>query len=269
MAPVPTTILLATNVHLSYVDLGDPRSKDVLVLLPGLSDSWRSWESVLAELPASLRVIAVSQRGHGDSDKPDTGYSVGDYAADLDALLDALHLTNVVVAGHSSASLVARRFALDHRERIACLVLEGSFVELTGPAVEAAGQRFATLTDPIDPAFVREFTGGTFARPVDQGFVEAMIGESLKVPARVWRGTFASLLDYDDSNQLASLDVPTLIAWGDHDAIIDRAATDRLVHAVPSAKLIAYEGVGHTPHWEVPAQFARDVAAFVVSCRRR
>jgi non-heme chloroperoxidase len=269
MPPVPKTILVATKLHLSYVDVGDPQSTDVLVLLPGLSDSWRSWERVLPHLPTSLRVVAVSQRGHGDSDKPDAGYSVRDYAGDLDALLDGLGLTSVVVAGHSSASLVARRFALDHRQRVAGLVLEGSFVRLAGPAIEAAGRRFAALTDPIDPTFVRDFAAATVARPVDPAFVDAMIAENLVVPARVWRETFGSLLRYDDSGELASLAVPTLIAWGDRDAIIDRAATDDLVRAIRSSTLISYQGVGHTPHWEVPEEFARDVAAFVVDCGRR
>lgn len=264
MLPAPKTVLLATKLRLSYVDIGDPNSKGALVLLPGLSDSWRSWERVLPHLPTSLRVIAVSQRGHGDSDKPNGHYSVRDYAGDLDALLDALGITNAIVVGHSSASLVARRFALDHRQRVAGLVLEGSFVRLSAPAVEAAGRQFATLTDPIDPAFVRGFASGTFVRPVEEAFVEAMVEEGLKVPARVWRETFASLLRYDDSGELASLDVPTLIAWGDRDAIIDRVATAGLARAIRTSTLVSYEGVGHTPHWEVPEQFARDVATFAV-----
>jgi non-heme chloroperoxidase len=267
MPPVPQTILLATKLHVSLVDVGDPQAKDVLVLLPGLSDSWRSWERVLPHLPTSLRVITVSQRGHGDSDKPDAGYSVRDYAADLEALLDALEIARVVVAGHSSASLVARRFALDHPQRVAGLVLEGSFLRLSGAEVDAAGRRFMALSDPIDPAFVRDFAAGTFARPVDEAFLESMIAESLAVPARVWRGTFSALREYDDASELPRLDVPTLIAWGDRDAIIDRAATDGLVRAIRSSRLIVYENVGHTPHWEQPARFAEDVAAFVLDCR--
>lgn len=264
----PKTVSLPTKLRLSYVDVGDPRSKDVLVLVPGLSDSWRSWETVLPRLPATLRAIALSQRGHGESDKPEDGYSVRDYADDLAAFVDALGLGKVVVAGHSSAALVARRFALDHRERVAGIVLEGSFVRLTGPAAAAAAPRFAALTDPIDPAFVRGFTAGTFAHPVASTFIDAMIDESLKVPARVWRETFASILDYDDARELAGLEAPALIAWGAGDGIIDRAATDALTQAIGSSRLIAYEGVGHTPHWEVPDQFARDVAAFVAECGR-
>jgi non-heme chloroperoxidase len=269
MTPVPKTVLLATRVRVSYVDVGDPHSKDILVLLPGLSDSWRSWERVLPHVPTSLRVIAVSQRGHGDSDKPDAEYSVADYAADFGALLDALGLSRVVVAGHSSASVVARRYALDHRQRVAGLVLEGSFVRLAGPAVEATGRRFVALDDPLDAAFVRDFTAGTLARPIDEAFVDAMVAESLKVPARVWRGTFRSLLAYDDSAELAKLDVPTLIAWGDRDAIIDRATTDDLVRAIHSSTLVRYDGVGHTPHWEAPEQFARDLTGFAIDCGGR
>jgi non-heme chloroperoxidase len=261
----PTKVALSTRVALSLVDVGDRGSTDVLVLLPGLSDSWRSYEAVLPHLPGSIRTVAVSLRGHGESDKPPTGYSMGDFEGDLRELLDVLAVRRAVVAGHSSASLVARRFALDHPDRVAGLVLEGSFVKLPGVPEELKAT-FAALTDPIPRKFVRDFTTGTFVRTPSAGFVDAMVDESLKVPARVWRETFASLLDYDDSGELANLDTPTLIAWGERDAIIDRAATDGLVRAIRSSTLISYEGVGHTPHWEVPERFARDVSAFVVDC---
>jgi pimeloyl-ACP methyl ester carboxylesterase len=62
----------------------------VVLLLPGPTDSWRSYEPVLDQLPSSIRAIAVSQRGHGDSDKPATGCRVEDFAADVVPLLDGL-----------------------------------------------------------------------------------------------------------------------------------------------------------------------------------
>jgi pimeloyl-ACP methyl ester carboxylesterase len=157
---------------------------------------------------------------------------------------------------------------LDHHDRVAGIVLEGSFVAAPRLAIEAA-DRFAALTDPIDPAFVRAFAAGTFAHPVDTAFIDAMVAESLKVPAHVWRRTFASLLDYGDAVELERLDVPALIAWGNSDGIVDRAATDRLAGAIRKSTLAVYEGVGHTPHWEVPERFARDVSAFVAECGRR
>lgn len=268
MTIAPTKIALSTQVGLSLVDLGDRRSEDVLVLLPGLSDSWRSYEAVLPHLPRSIRTIAVSQRGHGDSEKPQTHYSVRDYVADLQALLNALGVRHAVVAGHSSASVVARRFALDHPERVAGLVLEGSFVNLAGVPEEIRA-KFRALTDPIPREFVRDFTAGTFVHAPPPDFVDAMVDESLKVPARVWRETFAALVAYDDARELPTLATPTLIVWGDRDGIIDRSATETLAQSVRSSKLLAYGNVGHTPHWETPERFAGDVTAFVEQCRRR
>ena len=147
-------------------------------------------------------------------------------------------------------------------EKIAGLVLEGSFVKL-GDGAAQFGARLASLEDPISPEFARDFASATFGHPVSKEFVDAMIEESLKAPARVWRETFASLLDYDDSAEVAKLDVTTLVIWGDMDAIIDRAATEALTRTIRDSKLVVYEGIGHTPHWEDPARFAHDVAAFV------
>ncbi|MEO7221945.1 MAG: alpha/beta fold hydrolase, partial [Devosia sp.] len=77
MALAPMTVSLPSGVTLTYVDQGD-REAPVVVLLHGLTDSWRSFERVLRHMPASVRAVAVSQRGHGDSDKPEGGYRVGD-----------------------------------------------------------------------------------------------------------------------------------------------------------------------------------------------
>ena len=263
--PAPRKIQISTHLTLSYVDVGDPRARDVVVLLPGLSDSWRSYERVLPYLPASIRTVAISQRGHGDSDKPHTNYSVRDYAADLSLFFDALELPRAVVAGHSSASLVARCFALDHAERVVGLILEGSFIEL-GHHAAAVGAELSALKDPIAREFVRAFVDGTFVRPVPRDYLDAMIEESLKAPARVWRETFASVLDFNDANELAALRMPTLIMWGDRDAIIDREATETLARSIPNSSLLAFEGVGHTPHWEDPERFARGIVTFVEHC---
>jgi pimeloyl-ACP methyl ester carboxylesterase len=268
MMIAPTRVALSTQVALSLVDLGDRGSSDVLVLLPGLSDSWRSYERVLPHLPGSFRTIVISQRGHGDSDKPDTNYSVRAFQADVQALLDALEVRRAVIAGHSSAALIARRFTLDHPERVAGLVLEGSFISLADRLPVEMKARFAALTDPLPPEFVRDFAAGTFAQRPPSDFVDAMVGESLKVPARVWRDTFTWLAEYDDSRELPALATPTLIVWGDRDGIIDRPATEALARSIKSSKLLAYANIGHTPHWEAPERFAHDVAAFVEQCRR-
>jgi non-heme chloroperoxidase len=157
-----STVTLGSGLTLSYADQGD-RSDPPLVLLPGPTDSWWSYQPVLDRMPLSIRTIAVSQRGHGDSDKPATGYRVEDFAADVVRLLDALCVERAVLAGHSGSCLVARRVAIDAPERVAGLVLEASPTTLPHHAglEEFVESIVLGLEDPIDPDFARSFVTDT------------------------------------------------------------------------------------------------------------
>ena len=108
----PTEIKWATlpnTLELPYVEQGDEAAGLPVVLLHGYADSWRSFELVLQHLPRSIRAIAVTQRGHGEADKPASGYAVTDFAADLVAFLDVLGLEQAVLVASSSASFTAQR----------------------------------------------------------------------------------------------------------------------------------------------------------------
>jgi pimeloyl-ACP methyl ester carboxylesterase len=124
------------------------------------------------------------------------------------------------------------------------------------------------LTDPIDPDFVREFVESTFAQPVPQEFLETLVQESLKVPAQVWKATFIGLLEDDSSEELDKIKAPTLIVWGDQDAIIPRSDQDTYATRIADSRLVVYPGVGHALYCEEPALFAADLAAFVEDLAR-
>jgi alpha-beta hydrolase superfamily lysophospholipase len=89
-------IKLHNGITLNYVVQGDPKGP-VLVLLHGAGDSWHSYERVLPLLPASYRVYAVTLRGHGLSDHPETGYSRADFAGDILEFIDQLKLEHVTL----------------------------------------------------------------------------------------------------------------------------------------------------------------------------
>jgi len=258
------SIALPTGVTLPYVEQGDPAGVPV-ILLHGVTDSWRSFDLVLPHLPPSLHVFAVSQRGHGDAERPLTGYSFRDFAADVAAFIDARKLGPVVLLGHSMGSGVAQRFALDYPERLLGLVLVGSFATLhTNPVVwEFWESTISQLVDPIDPCLVREFQQSTLAQPVPEAFFETIVHESLKVPAHVWKATFTTFLQEDWSGELGGITAPTLIVWGDQDAFCPRSDQDLLTAKIPGSRLIVYSGAGHDPHWEEPERFAADLTAFI------
>lgn len=261
---ITSTARLSTGLTLSYSDQGD-RSGPVLLLLPGPTDSWRSYEPVLDAMTMSIRTIAVSQRGHGDSDKPMGGYQVEDFAADVVPLLDALGIERSVLAGHSGSCLVARRVAIDRPERIAGLILEASPTTLQcHPGLEAFVESVvAGLQDPVDRAFARSFVVNTSSEHVAALMLDHLVDELLKVPARVWREMFAGLLDYDDMGELGRVAAPTMLIWGDADELVTREMQDQLIACIPGAQLVVYPDIGHTPRWEDAPRFASDVAAFV------
>lgn len=101
-------VRLRTGVRLHYAEQGDPRGEP-LILLHGLGDSWYSFSGILPKLPTSLRVFAIDQRGHGDSDRPASGYTLADLSDDAVAFMDAMGIPRATVIGHSMGSFVAQR----------------------------------------------------------------------------------------------------------------------------------------------------------------
>ena len=257
-----SAVTLASGLKLSFAEQGDTLGPTVL-LLPGPTDSWRSYEPVLVHLPGWMRVIAVSQRGHGESDKPDAGYAIEDFADDVVGLLNALRIDRAVLVGHSGSCLVARKVALGHPQRVAGLILEASPGTLRDDArarsfVESV---ISTLDDPISPEFARTFVTATSSN-VPAAMIDVFVEETLRVPTRVWAQMFTDLVRYDDTNQLERIKAPVLLIWGDSDPLITRNTQNLLLRALSTANLIVYPAVGHTPRWEDPVRFSHDLTAF-------
>ena len=117
----------------------------------------------------------------------------------------------------------------------------------------------STLTDPIDPGFMREFQESPL---MSRAFLEIVVRESLKVPARVWREAWKALLEADHSGELGKIGSLTLIVWGDQDEIIPWSEQDTLAAAIAGSRLVVYPGIGHGLHWDDPGRFSNDLVAF-------
>lgn len=254
-----------TGITLQYVVQGDPGGP-VVVLLHGAGDSWHSWELVLPLLPKNVRVYAVTLRGHGLSDHPKTGYTRADFAGDVTSLLRKLDLRDITLVGHSLGSFVAQVVTQNDAEgRIKRLVLVGS-----GPGRPADPAKpselstyFASVKDPIDYEFARDFQAGTSAIPLPPQFLETMIAEVQRVPAAMFHALAKSEADPQHVQKLGRTKAKTLMLWGEKDAMFSRADQNDLLKIIPGSTLIAYPGTGHALHWEQPERFARDLMAFI------
>ncbi len=255
---------LATGVRLRYAEGGDPTGRPI-ILLHGYADSWFSFSRALPYLDPSYHVYIPDQRGHGDSDRPAGGYTFRDFAADVIAFMDAKGIARATLVGHSMGSLIAQHVALAAPERVERLVLVGSATTVRNEAVLEFRKEVEKLVDPVPAEFVREFQTSVVHQPAPSEFMDRVIADSRRVPARVWKAVMAGMLAGDCKEELGRIKAPALIVWGDRDAFFSRAEQDSLAAALPNAVLKIYPETGHCPNWERPEQFARDLNEFITT----
>ena len=258
-------VKVETGMTLQYVVQGDPAGA-VVVLLHGAGDSWHSWDLVLPHLPKTLRVYAVTLRGHGLSDHPAKGYARSDFAADITSLLTVLNLRDVTLVGHSLGSFVAQVVTendADHRVRRLVLIGSGPDRPRDPNKPSALSAYFAGVRDPIDYQFARDFQSGTAFTPLPPLFLETMIAEVQRVPAAMFHELAVGVVDPQHASKLAQITAVTLLLWGERDAMFSTADQQALLAIIPGSRLIAYPDTGHALHWEQPERFATDLTAFM------
>ncbi|AMW31867.1 MULTISPECIES: alpha/beta fold hydrolase [Arthrospira] len=141
MSPTRQTLELKT-LKLSYLEW-NPNGQQPLLLLHGLADHALVWTSLAEYLGDRYHIIAPDMRGHGDSDKPDHGYTFDEAIADLEELMDHHHWSNAHILGHSWTGKLLPIWAKKHPERFRCMILVDpifitkmpGFLKLTLPIV--------------------------------------------------------------------------------------------------------------------------------------
>jgi len=253
----------ANGLRFAYVEQGE-RDGPVLLLLHGYTDSHRSFDLIRPHFPESWRVISLTQRGHGKSDKPQAGYSTGDMAADVDAFMTALGIERAVLVGHSMGSAIALQTAADFPGRVDGLVLIGGFAGYRDNAnVDELAQEVAKFGAKVDPEFVLAFQESTIADMIPQSFLDVVVGESLRCPTHVWRAALDGQLSCEPVATARRCLAPALLIRGDWDVFVPHGDQLALRNALPSARLFTLPASGHAPHWERPEQSAQLIRGFM------
>lgn len=135
-----------------------PGAGTPVLLLHGLASTRRFWDLVAPGL-AGLPVVALDQRGHGDSDRPEGPYDGQTVARDALTALDALGISRAVVVGHSWGAWTALRLAAEAPERVLTTVAIDGGLGWVRETVSDPGELRRRLTPPrtaVDPAQLRE-----------------------------------------------------------------------------------------------------------------
>jgi pimeloyl-ACP methyl ester carboxylesterase len=120
------------NLNLKYLDWGNTHAVPI-VLLHGLCKNAHYWDFFAYSMKDRYHILAIDQRGHGDSDWADS-YSPRSYVLDLEIFADRLKLSEFILIGHSMGGINAILYAARHPDQVKTLVI----VDI-GPEIAAAG----------------------------------------------------------------------------------------------------------------------------------
>jgi non-heme chloroperoxidase len=254
----------STNIDLYYEDLGDGQP---VVLIHGYPLNGHSWEKqTKALLDAGYRVIAYDRRGWGQSSQPTIGLDYDTYAADLNELLEQLELTEIVLSGFSMGTgEVARYLGTYGSDRVEKAVLFGAippFLLKTDDNPEGVdGSVFEGIKDAVVKdryAYFKDFLDNFYN-------VDKLNPE--RISDQAWQASFnvacmgsavSSLVCVDNwledfREDVAKIDVPTLVLHGTEDRILPFEATAaRLPDLIDDVKVIPVEGGPHNIGWTHP-----------------
>ncbi|CAJ64645.1 Putative hydrolase [Frankia alni ACN14a] len=257
----------------------------VLLLIHGIGDNARTWAPIIGELARRHTVIAPDLLGHGESDKPRGDYSVAGYACGMRDLLTVLGIERATVVGHSLGGGVAMQFAYQFPERCERLVLvaTGGVGPDLHPALRAAalpGAGAVISLMGVPPVRLVGWAGLRALRLLHTALGRDAedilhVCDSLGVPTAraAFLRTLRSVVDAH-GQAITMLDrcylaagMPSLIVWGDRDAVIP-VEHARIAHAaMPGSRLEIFPGAGHFPHHSDPARFRRVLEDFLATTR--
>lgn len=243
----------------------------VLVLVHGNVGSWRWWQPIMENPPAGVTVYAPEIRGYGDSEHTTTGHTIEQYAADLLTFIDALGVNKFFLVGHSLGGAVALQFALHNQQKIHSLLLvspapaEGmphlardpqSLFGMTMKVAESSYFQLFAKKFNLDRAFYsRALMMITPMLDHTTPFFGTLVDDAVRTSADALKGSVASLIIWNVSGLLSGLKAPVVVIFGEKERVVKRDALERMVNALPSAKLVVWEKVGHAPQLEDPERF--------------
>jgi pimeloyl-ACP methyl ester carboxylesterase len=256
-----------------------------LVLLHGLGNEAHLWDDFVPSVAPHYRVIALDQRGHGDSDwDPEARYDAESMADDLEAVLDAREIDRFVLVGFSMGGRVSMTFAGRHPERLAGLVIADIGPEVDARGVlriggEMAEHRAPVLTDVQEYAAMLSLNypaGQPHAlkrmaefglRKREDGLFELKMDPKLRAERPTDEATKAKEEAFVQQqwDALARVPCATLVVRGAASDILSPEIADKMVDEVlPNGRLAIVPQAAHSVMTDNPEGFQEAVCSFVL-----
>ena len=230
-------------------------SGPAVLLIHGLGWDHSLWNPTVERLAPRYHVVAADTRGHGGTDKPDGPYDMEMFARDYAALADALGLTGTCVIGLSQGGMVAQTLALLRPDLVSSLVLISTSCKSAPSLRENMEARIAAM-EQIGPqaaagiAAESIFSAGW--RAANAAALARFIAWRSGMPPAPLNAATRSLYDFNLSDDLPRIAVPTLVVAGEEDVLTRPQGMEEIAALIPGAEYRLIPRSGHMIPVEQP-----------------
>ena len=242
--------------RISYEDKG---SGNTVLFVHGWNGSGYLWHMNLEGLSGSYRALALDLPGHGDSQIPQGfPFTMEGYSAFIERFCDALHLADITLAGHSFGGSIAMHYAVHYPGRASRLVLIDSPSTgkvLPWPLRLPFLDKLLAIYQPLRGrrSYRRMLTSSVnHPEKLPTDWLEGAVTQASKVDRSALIQTTMLLRGMDLEAELARIDLPVLVLWGDNDGSVKLDEAYHLRDSLADVRLEILPGCNHCPPYEYP-----------------
>ncbi len=249
------------DVRIYYEQHGEG---EPLILVAGFTQVCQAWAPLIPSLAKSFQVILMDNRGAGQSDAPDSPYSLEVFSQDLVGLMDELGIESANFIGQSMGAQIIQQLCLAHPDRVKKAVLCAPFAKLPAIASHNLRCQLKMLQKGIDRNLLIELNAAWLLSEAflsKQAKIDQFVSESIANPYpqsnEGRRGQALALLEGDLREKIHNIPHEILLFVGERDIETPPYCADFLSKKLPNCKSHTLKGMGHLFTYEIPDRIAK------------
>lgn len=262
-------LITVNHISLYYEQHGE--GKENLILIGGLSSDHQVWKSTLRHFSKQFRITIFDNRGAGRSSVPDYPYTTNMMAKDVLDLMDALHIKQAHLLGHSLGGCIAQQMAIMAPEKINKMIVACARAKPNALANMALTTRAKLQRNGVSAELLAEYVMPllfceAFLKNEIQmkGFIQWTVQNPHAQSSMGFEHQLHAVKTHDVSTHLSEIKTPTLVIAGDEDILMPKASAEIFASSLKNAVYKVIPNCAHMPHVEQSKVFTEMVMAFLL-----